>query len=251
MLTWGFRLGASRLAERLGRDIVLTEEERSALRSLESQERPYRRGATVIAENDRPRDLFVVLQGWLHSSVWLGNGNRQIMRFHFPADLIGLPLLAFAEYPESVTAVTDVRLASFPRDRLAWLIESHPRLAAALLALCAAERVELADRLASIGRTPARARVASLLCDLFTRLRRAEGRSGDTIQLPLTQEEIGDATGLTAVHVNRMLRRLADDGIIARKGSELRLLDEARLAAEANFIDRSQIRLDWIPKARR
>ena len=70
------------------------------------------------------------------------------------------------------------------------------------------------------------------------------------IQLPLTQEDIGDATGLTSVHVNRMMRGLAEDGIIERSGGQFRLLDEERLCAEANFVDRSGLETGWLPTAR-
>ena len=111
-----------------------------------------------------------------------------------------------------------------------------------------AERVALADRLASIGRTSARARVGALICELFARMRRLGLVEGDAIQLPLTQEEIGDATGLTAVHVNRMMRVLVEDGIIERNaGGQIRLLDEGRLAADSNFVDRSSLESGWLP----
>jgi CRP-like cAMP-binding protein len=228
----------------------LSDSERQSLDSLEEQDRICRRGAVVIRENERSRELFIVRSGWLHSSAVLGNGSRQIMRFHFQGDILGLPLLAFSESPETVTAVTDATLCPFSRERLAQLIADHPRLGALILGLSIAERVSLADRLASIGRTSARARVGSLICELFARMRRLGAAGGEGIQLPLTQEEIGDATGLTAVHVNRMMRGLADDGIIERSGSQLRLLDEAGLIAESNFVDRSGLDTGWLPPAK-
>jgi len=243
-------LGGSCLAERLSHYVRLTAGEQAALATLEEQERAFRRGAVIISENEAPRELFVVREGWLHSSVVLGNGSRQIMRFHFQGDLLGLPLLAFRVSPETVTAVTDVSLCPFPRERIGGLIADHPRLAALILALAVAGRVALADRLASIGRTSARARVASLLCELYRRMKLLGLADGGTVQLPLTQEEIGDATGLTAVHVNRMMRGLADDGTIERNGGHLKVLDEDRLCAEANFVDRTGLDTGWLPPPR-
>jgi CRP/FNR family transcriptional regulator, anaerobic regulatory protein len=243
-------LGGSCLAERLSHYVRLSPGEQAALDRLEEQDRPFRRGAVVIAENDSPRDLFIVRKGWLHSSVVLGNGSRQIMRFHFQGDLVGLPLLAFPDSPETVTAVTDAVLCPFGRERLAALMVGHPRLAALLLSLTVAERVALADRLASIGRTSARARVSSLLCEIFGRLRILGLVEEGAIQLPLTQEEIGDATGLTSVHVNRMMRGLAEDGLIERTGGQLRVLEEARLCAEASFVDRNALETGWLPEAK-
>lgn len=240
------------LAERFSHYVRLSEAESGSLAQLEDQDRAYRRGAVIIRENERPKELFVVRSGWLHSSGVLGNGSRQILRFHFQGDILGLPLLAFADSPETVTAVTDVVLAPFSREKLALLIGEHPRLGALILGLSVAERVALADRLASIGRTSARARVGALICEIVARMRRlgAVGENG-SIQLPLTQEDIGDATGLTSVHVNRMMRALGDDGIIARNGgNQLRLLDEHRLIADSNYIDRTGLETGWLPAAR-
>jgi CRP-like cAMP-binding protein len=230
--------------------VRLSDAERDSLDRLEEQDRHYRRGAVVIGENERSRELYVVRSGWLHSSVVLGNGSRQIMRFHFSGDIIGLPLLAFAEAPETVTAVTDAVLCPFGRDRLARLIGDHPRIAALLLGLAMADRVALADRLASIGRTSARSRVGALICEIFARMRRLGPIADEGLHLPLTQEDIGDATGLTAVHVNRMMRALVDDGIIERGGSLVRLLDEQRLVAESSYIDRTGIETGWLPQPR-
>jgi CRP-like cAMP-binding protein len=240
------------LAERLSHYVRLSEAESQSLSRLEEQERAYRRGAVVIRENEGPRELFIVRSGWLHSSGVLGNGSRQILRFHFQGDILGMPLLAFSEPPETVTAVTDVVLSPFSREKLGQIFDDHPRLAALILGISVAERVALADRLASIGRTSARARVGSLICEIFARMRRlaAVGDSG-WVQLPLTQEDIGDATGLTSVHVNRMMRALADDGIIERNGgNQIRLLDEKRLVGEANYIDRTGLETGWLPEAR-
>ena len=240
------------LAERLSHYVRLSEAESLSLSRLEEQERAYRRGAVVIRENEGPRELFIVRSGWLHSSGVLGNGSRQILRFHFQGDILGLPLLAFAEPPETVTAVTDVVLSPFSREKLGQIINEHPRLGALFLAISVAERVALADRLASIGRTSARARVGSLICEIVSRMRRLGAVSENGyVQLPLTQEDIGDATGLTSVHVNRMMRALAEDGVIERNGgNHVRLLDEKRLIADSNYIDRTGLETGWLPPPR-
>jgi len=238
----------SNLADRLGHYVVLTDAERAALGALESEERQVRRGATLLEEGKASRELFIVRKGWLQSSVLLGNGGRQIMRISLPGDVLGLSALAFDEAPETVKALTDATVCPFDREQVTGLINSHPRLTALLLALTLAERTVLADRLASVGRTPARARIAWLLCDIFARLRIANP-DHDAVHVPLTQEEIGDATGLTAVHVNRMMRGLADDGIIERRGSVVRLLAEDRLFDEANFTNRLDIATSWLPRA--
>jgi CRP/FNR family transcriptional regulator, anaerobic regulatory protein len=243
-------LGGSCLAERLSHYVALTSQEEAALEALEQQERTYKRGSVVRREGDRARELFIVRKGWLYSSVLLGNGSRQIMRLHFAGDVLGVSGVAFGTAADSIVAVTDASLCQFDKDKLALLFAQHPRLAALIFTLTVAERVSMADRLASIGRTSARARVASLLCEMLARLRVMEGADLDRLHVPLTQEDIGDATGLTAVHVNRMMRGLVDDGLIERHGNHVRFLDEARLAAEAGFTDRfAEIDTNWLPRS--
>jgi CRP-like cAMP-binding protein len=244
-------VGGSCLAKRLAHYIALSEAERAALSDIEGQERSYKRGSVIRQEHDAARELLVVQKGWLHSFVILDNGSRQITRLHFPGDIAGVSGLAFEKSSDCIVAVTDAVVAPFDKGRLTVIFERHPRLAALLFALTVAERVSIADRLAAIGRTSARSRVALILCKMFTRLKVIEGGALQELQIPLTQEDIGDTIGLTAVHVNRMMRELANDGLIERSGSTIRILDEKRLAAEANFIDRyARIDTSWIPQAR-
>ncbi len=244
-------MGGSCLAERLAHHIRLTAQEQETLDRLENQARTYKRGTVIQSEQESGRDLFIVQSGWLHSYALLGNGSRQIMRLHFAGDIIGLSSLAFQRSSDSTVAVTDVTLCPFPKDRLSQLFEEHPRIAALLFSLSLAERVMLADRLASIGRTSARARVALLICDMIARLRVTNGPDLREFQMPFTQEEIGDATGLTAVHVNRMMRALVDDGLIARNGNSITILDERRLSCEVSFVDRyAEIDTSWLPAGR-
>lgn len=229
----------------------LTDREQQALARLEEHERPVRRGAMVRRERDNSTELFVLRSGWLFSSILLDDGSRQIVRLHLPGDVIGLSAAAFGESPEAVVALTDARVHPFDRGLLRDLFEDHPRLAAIVLMLAKLDYVAVVDRLASIGRTPARARVASLILETAVRLRITKPDLGRGFDLPLTQEEIGDATGLTAVHVNRMMRTLVEDGVIARSGSRVEILDEQRLARIAKHVDRySRLDTGWLPAAR-
>ena len=243
-------MGSGCLASRLAHYAALSAQEKHTLSVLEEQERHYRRGAVIHRENDPVRELAIVQKGWLASYVYLGNGTRQIMRFYFPGDIVGLSNLAYGEATDCLAAVTEATLCPLDKDKLATLFVEQPRLAALVFTLVIADRVALADRLASIGRTSARARVASLLCEIAARLRVMEGHQAE-FAIPLTQEDIGDATGLTAVHVNRMMRGLVDDGLIERNGNVVRILDERRLGEEGFFSDRyAKLDTSWVPAAR-
>jgi CRP-like cAMP-binding protein len=240
------------LAERLGRYLQLVDSERHALAKLEDSERILPRGAVLRAEHAPARELFVLRRGWLYSSMLLSDGNRQILALHLPGDLVGESCMAGDKAPFALTTATDVTVRVIDKLALRTLLADFPRIGAMLLALAQIERVTLADRLASIGRTPARSRVAALIVDILRRLRAGGDAPDNEVPLPLTQEEIGDATGLTAVHVNRMMRQLSDEGLVARSSGRLRVLDEARLAGIANHVDRyAALDLSWLPPAPR
>jgi len=244
-------MAESCLAEHLGHYVELSATERDVLDGLTAGGRAVRRGAILRPEHGANGEIFVVESGWLYTSALLEDGRRQIVRLHFRGDLLGLDSLAFQEAPDSITALTDAHICMIDRARLGALFAEHPRLAALLFAVRQVDRVNLTDRLVSLGRNSARGRVAALLLQLANRLGAAQLPVEDGFALPLTQEEIGDLTGLTAVHVNRTMRVLSEQGLIRRTGNILRILQPERLARVANYNHRS-VRIDqaWLPTPR-
>lgn len=228
---------------------ALTPSEHYALSRLEDRERALRRGGTLVRENDRAGEMFVLRKGMMMTSVLLDDGSRQILRFMFPGDMLAVSNLVYREAPETITALTDCVVSPFERSTLARLMNEHPRLSALILVYNQIERAALTDRLAALGRTSAKARVAAVLLEMRNRLRMSDDSLGSFV-LGLTQEEIGDATGLTAVHVNRMLRQLEDERLIAREGGRISFTDERALSREANYVDRyAGLDLGWLPEA--
>ena len=241
----------SGLADRLGELTELSASERRALDGLETRERTVRRGTVLLREHDRATELFVIRHGSLMSYIILPDGSRQILRFLFPGDLIATPALVYRSAPETLMALTESTVAIIDRAQIAALIVDHPRIAGLLLVRDQIERVALTDRMANLGRGSAKARICALLIGLRNRHRRLDASVQDSFSPCLTQEQIGDATGLTAVHVNRMLRQLEDEGLLARDGGRITFLNEQALARTAHHIDRTQhIDLGWLPPAR-
>lgn len=239
------------LADRLDKWVSLTPAEREALSRFEDRPRAIRRGTVLIDEHMRGEDLFVVQQGMLMGYVLLDDGSRQIVRFLFPGDLFALSALVYDRSPDTVVAVSNAVVCPFDRAQIATLAVEHPRLLSLILVLNQIERVITTDRLAGLGRTSARARVATLLLSLRGQMRQAGMDVGASFAPGLTQEEMGDAIGLTAVHVNRMLRQLEDEALIKREGGQVHLLDEAQLMREAGYIDRFEgLDLGWLPPGR-
>lgn len=237
-------------AERLEKHIPLNEAERRALARLEESQRKVKRGAIIQRTNEPVTELFVLRHGRVMSYIILPDGSRQILRVYFPGDFIGSASTIYSKAPESLVALADSVLCPFDKAGLRVLLEEYPRVAALMFVLSQTERVALTDRLASLGRTSAKARVAAFLLDIVHRLRVMDDDITDTFDLKLTQEEIGDAVGLTSVHVNRMIRQMETEGLIARSDGRFTILDEKKLTEIGHYTDRySDLNLDWLPAA--
>jgi CRP-like cAMP-binding protein len=244
----GLKVTESCFAVRLKKYMTLTPGEEKALHRLEENPRPVRRGQIIQREKEIVTELFVVSSGRMMSYVILPDGQRQILRLYFPGDFIGAASTAYTKAPESLAALTDGMICPFDKHSLRRLIEEHPRVAALMFVVSQTERVALTDRLTSLGRATAKARLAAFLLDIIDRLRVADDSITDSFELRLTQEEIGDAVGLTSVHVNRMIRQLEQEGLIARSNGTITLLDEARLQDIGHYTNRyDDLDMDWLP----
>jgi len=239
---------ADPLADRLNRYVGLTQEERSALRSLAGEQVYIKAGRNLVVEARNSDRMFVLRSGWLHASNVLKGGARQILRIHQPGDLVNTSCLAWSRVVATITAVTDAEVWPFPRERLTAIFAGYPRLAALLYGISIAENVALCDRLKSLGRTDAEARLANLLLELLSRQRLTIPACTDTLTLFLTQNDIADAVGLTKVHVNRVLKKMTEQGLIERSGRQVRIPDIAKLSDLSGFIDRhAEVATEWFP----
>ncbi|MDR6128911.1 CRP/FNR family transcriptional regulator [Sphingomonas sp. SORGH_AS802] len=239
----------SALAIRVARHLSLDADEEAALDMLEGVPQKLTPGEPLLTAGDPVVSLFVVQQGWLHLSNRLPDGTRQILRFHYPGDLIGTSSIPWHHAGATLTAVSDCIVTPVRKADLGRLFARHGRIGGFLYAMAAAESVAMGDRLTSVGRTDALHRLATLLLDIRARLRSTAGGVVDTIELPLTQTDIGDALGLTKVHVNRTFREMEERGMIARAGKRVTLLDDAALVAFTGFVDRyASIATDWLPE---
>ena len=235
-------------AARLKKYMSLTPGEEAALKRLEENPRTVRKGQIIQREKDLVTELFVVSSGRMMSYVILPDGQRQILRIFFPGDFIGSASTAYSKAPESLAALTDGVVCPFDKHALRRLIQEHPRVAALMFVISQTERVALTDRLTSLGRASARARVAAFFLDIADRLRMTDDSIGNSFELRLTQEEIGDAVGLTSVHVNRMIRQMGQEGLIARHNGTITLLDEAQLQDIGHYTNRyDDLDMDWLP----
>ncbi|WP_237477571.1 Crp/Fnr family transcriptional regulator [Lichenibacterium dinghuense] len=228
--------------------IDLTPGETRALLSLIDAAKSFPSGSFLHRQGEEP-SLFFLHEGWVVSGIDVARGDRQILKVHRAGDVLGSPSLPFARAVETLTALTPCRASAISRKAVGALFDDWPRVAAALFAACQVERVVLMDRLVAVGRLDAADSFVAFLIQLFRT--RPPGATGNSIHLPLTQPQIGDVLGLSPVHVNRVINRLEQDGLIRRDGYTYDLLDLPRLEARAAVPRRVPERSPaWFPPAR-
>jgi CRP/FNR family transcriptional regulator, anaerobic regulatory protein len=226
----------------------LTADEAQALHTLGDVEETYSAGGTIRLEGEDASGFYLHLHGWVTSSVSLPNGARLIQKVHLPGDVLGATSMVLSRAADTLTAVTEVRLSFVPFQRLREIYMRLPRLAALITCAAQMERLSLMDALVVKGRASAKQQLAALFLDLHARLTPIGAVKDDGFDMPLTQEHIGDLTGLTSVHVNRVVRELREQGLIARGGKRLRILDIGALRTLAPLAPRRPLfEPAWLP----
>ena len=192
------------------------------------------RGATVLVEGMHSAHLFTVLSGWAFRYKLLPDGRRQIMNYVLPGDLVGLQGSLVGEMDHSVEALTPVTLCVFERSKLERLFERHASLAYDLTWIAAHEERILDEHLLSLGRRTALERTAYLLSFIHHRAHSA-GMNGGRRVIPITQQHVADTLGLSLVHTNKTLRKLADRKLMRWQEKGCEILDADALQALAGW----------------
>lgn len=189
-----------------------------------------------LRQGDRKhKDCSVVLNGYAFRHKVVGNGARQILAVCVPGDLIDAETLVIVDPDCDVQALTRVELARIDRQALRDLAFHRPAVGQALWHESLVEGAISREWVANIGRRSARGRTAHLMCEVAVRSERAGLGERSDFELPMTQEQLGDALGLTAVHVNRTLRSMQDDGLVQRSKRSVAVADWRALVTEADF----------------
>lgn len=223
---------------------ALPDEELAILESFKSGERSCDAGQDIYSQGDDLDELYTVLEGWVFLAKLLEDGRRQISQIALPGDFVGYQANLVRPMDHSAHTLTPVRLCVFPRTKFLDFMREHPELSLRLTWMIANYGELGRDRLLSVGRQTAVERVAHFLLELFYRVRLRDPEPiGASIQMPLTQEHIGDALGLTSVHVNRMIRELRERKLVQVVDQTLTIIDPDGLAEIAGFDDDMMDRL--------
>jgi CRP-like cAMP-binding protein len=207
-----------------------------AMQTHRLEQREYPAGALIYSQDARLDESFTLFQGWVILHRTLSDGRRQVLRFALPGDFIGFQPDPDGPILHSAQALTTVRVCVFKRDALMDMFREHPVLAIQMAWITSRDEAIAHDHLTSLGRRPAKERIAQLFLELHHRLGArgpVDERAG--IPLPLKQEHIADALGLTTIHVNRTLRALRESGLAVLRGGMLRIQNRAALVEMTGF----------------
>ncbi|RYE50821.1 MAG: Crp/Fnr family transcriptional regulator [Hyphomicrobiales bacterium] len=204
------------------------------------------KGHFLSHEGEPEPDLYLLRSGWLCCSVTTPAGDRQITTFHLPGDLVGMPSIAREVAAESISALTDSVVEVIPLDAFAIAFRQQPRLAALLYMSAQEERVRLIHQLTLVGRVHSVKRMAAFLLSIFHRVRVSVPGVDDSFALPLTQQDLGDATGMSVVHANRALRILRERGYASLQKGVLTVHDYSGLVKFAGSPADSKRSTAWI-----
>ena len=238
----------STMTDRLSRRIPLTNPEIGFLESLTAFPSKVARGELIQAAGLPVTQAFVLLSGWAMTFSDFADGSRQSRRLHFSGDLLALPSMAMRHHVENIEALTDAIVAPFARSKLTQLFREYPRLAAIMFIFAQEERITYGDRLCSLARFPGKARIAFLLVDILARLRKTDAAVARSYEMHLTRAQMGEVTGMSAVHASRMWSELIADGLISFDNGCVTIEDEPALVALSGFTDRAfDLDFSWVP----
>jgi CRP-like cAMP-binding protein len=236
---------------------ALSEREQDFIRSLPHTTDSRRRGVILVTEGSRTQSMTFVISGWACRQRFLPDGRRQILGFALPGDILDVGILSGGTASTSIVTITPVELLKTPIP--AEMLRSNPELCKTdgsgdgsaripeLVRLdLLASKLELAraqDHVLRLGRQTAYERMAHLLLELHGRLGAVGLTRGPVFSLPLTQEALADALGLSIVHINRTLQQLRADRLVEMGAGVVKLLDADALAAIADFSPNRSIRM--------
>jgi CRP-like cAMP-binding protein len=223
------------LLARLQQNMALTPVDLDALRSLSYAVRTFEQGQYLLREGDRPVHCSFLISGFVYRHKIVGDGGRQIVAIHLPNDFIDVQQMLLSQADHNVQALTNGVILTIRAEELIARSRERSGIALALFHQMLIEASIAREWLTNTNRRDARARTAHLLCELAMRSEQSGLGPRESFELPMTQEQLGDALGLTAVHVNRTLKSLSADTLIKRNKRAVTVADWAALSRVGDF----------------
>jgi CRP-like cAMP-binding protein len=225
----------SPLARKLGAFVALSQAELAVLDRLHRRRRSFVAGADLVHQGQSEHAAYILAAGWVCSYKIQRDGSRQVVDFQIPGDFLGLRSVLLRTSDHSFEPVVDIEAAEVLASDLLEAFAKTPRLSTAILWAASRDEAMVVEHLVGVGRRDAEARVAHFLLELASRLSLVGLGGPEGYDCPLTQYHLADALGLSAVHVNRVLRQLRENGLVTFRDGRVTFDDFDGLVALADF----------------
>ncbi|AWI86854.1 Crp/Fnr family transcriptional regulator (plasmid) [Alloyangia pacifica] len=225
----------SPLARKLSAFAVFNDSEMAVLERLHERRRSFSAGRDLVYQGQSRQAAYVLASGWACSYKIQADGTRQIVDVQIPGDFLGLRSVLLRTSDHSFEPITDIEAIEVLSEDLLNVLTQMPRLATAIFWAASRDEAMVVEHLVGIGRRDAAARMAHFLLELASRLSLVGlgGRGG--YDCPLTQYHLADALGLSAIHVNRVLRQLRERGLVTFRDGHVSFQDYNGLVTLADF----------------
>lgn len=224
-----------RMVDKLALHAPISFEDRVGLLELPCKSHFFEAGSYLLRDGDTPGQCGILVSGFACRHKVSAGGLRQIVSIHIPGEIYNLQQLYLPTADSNVQTLKRCEVITISHEVLHRLAAERPSVAHALFLATIVELSMAREWMINIGRRDARTRIAHLLCEFAFRLDKYGLPPGQAYELPMTQEQLADALGLTAVHINRTLKGLAKDGLIAHSKRGVTIPDWEGLVAEAGF----------------
>ncbi len=228
-------VSSSPLARKLGAFVNLSEPELAVLANLHGRRKSFSAGRDMVHQGQADQSAYVLAEGWVCSYRLLPGGGRQIVDFQIPGDFLGLRTILYRSAGQSIEPLTQVQASVVSGSDLMDVFARNPRLGTAVLWAASRDDAMVVEHLVGIGRRNALERTAHLLLELGARLTLVGMATKSGYDCPLSQYLLADALGLSAVHVNRVLRELREDGLLTFRNGRVDMTDFNGLVTLADF----------------
>jgi CRP-like cAMP-binding protein len=223
------------LVQRLRLTADLSDEDIKAIEALPIIVRNYPAERVVVRDGERATECCLVADGFCMRSKTIADGKRQILSIHIPGEIPDLMSLFLHVMDHDLSTLTPCRLGFIKHETLQKLHRSRPNVAEIFWRDTLIDAAMFREWIVNVGQRPAPARLAHVIVELRERLRVIGRVNGNIFEMPLTQEQIGEALGITAVHANRVIKQLRQDGIVELHRGRVTLLNEEKLLQLAGF----------------
>jgi CRP-like cAMP-binding protein len=230
--------GLERVLRRLETRGPLQDADRKAIRALPFAYRTLDAGAYLVREGEPPEQCALLLSGFAYRHKVTGEGGRQIMSVHMAGEFLDLQNSFLAVADHNVQMLTRCEVALVPVPAIQKLAEQHPLIGRAMWIDTLIDAAIFREWIVNVGRRDSTTRIAHLLCEFALRLEAAGLARDHRYELPMTQEQLADAVGLTPVHVNRVLKELGRMGLIDRNKRAVTIVNWNRLREAGDFSSR-------------